>query len=87
MTKRSHAKLTIAYGKRIVDQSLGAWNALNKAVEMDATISELKVKAKSSYGLWEVLNSVVDEDSDNAEDYAKINFEVSFMVTGESAVP
>lgn len=60
---------------------------MNKAAEIDATISELKVRAKSSYGLWEVLNSVVDEGSDNAEDYAKINFEVLFMVAGESAVP
>lgn len=43
---KSRMDLTLEFGKRIIDQSLSAWGALNKAVETDVIISDTVVNTK-----------------------------------------
>lgn len=52
------------------------WDALNKEVERDASISNMIMRAKSPSKARTVLNSMIEnEDSSMAKDRANINLE------------
>ena len=49
------------YGRRIVDQSLSVWSALNKAVEREF-FSILVMRVKSPSEAWKLLRNTDESD-------------------------
>lgn len=62
-TKKSRLELNQIYGKRIVDQSLSVWSALNKAVEKDRIILDMVMSAKTTQKNCESLAMIIDESA------------------------
>ena len=46
-SKKSRSELEVEYGRQNVEQSLGVWSALTKAVGKDKTIADIVVEAKA----------------------------------------
>lgn len=80
-TKKSREELNQEYGRRLVDQSLSLWSALNKAVEKDSLFLNLVMRAKSPSEAWESLKSMVESDDITTDrENAKKNFELLAMI-------
>ena len=85
-TQKSQNELYDQYGRDIVDKSLTVWNALNKAVERDRSISTMVMRAKTPSDAWTLLKGMVEsDDSDIACESAKKEFNNLKMIVGESA--
>jgi len=85
-TQKSRNELYEQYGRDIVDKSLTAWNALNKAVERDSSISTMVMRTKPPSEASTLLRSMVESgDSDIACESAKKEFNDLKMIVGESA--
>ena len=85
-TQKSRNELYEQYGRDIVDKSLTAWNALNKAVERDSSISSTVMRAKSPSDTWTLLKGMVEsDDSDIACESAKKEFNNLNIIVGDSA--
>ena len=73
-TQKSRNELYEEYGRDLV-KSLTAWNALNKALERDSSLSNTVIRAKSPSDAWMFLKSMVEiDDSDTARESAKKEF-------------
>lgn len=74
------------YGRDIVDKSLTACNALNKAVEKASSISAMDMRTKCPSGVWSLLQCMVEsDDSSTARESARQEFNELCITIGEPA--